>query len=94
MSFAQGATVPVNYLTVYQMLFVMGAVKKGDKVLVHSAAGGIGFAAIDLCKIAGAEVIGTASASKHEAVARARRASPHRLPDAGLRKRSEAHHRR
>ena len=68
MSFAQGATIPVNYLTVYQMLFVMGAVKKGDKVLVHSAAGGIGFAAIDLCNIAGAEVIGTASASKHAAL--------------------------
>ena len=65
MSFSQGAVVPVSYLTVYQMLFVMGGVKKGDKVLVHSAAGGIGFAAIDLCNIAGAEIIGTASASKH-----------------------------
>jgi NADPH:quinone reductase-like Zn-dependent oxidoreductase len=34
--------------------------------LVHSAAGGVGLAAIDLCRIYGAEVIGTASASKHE----------------------------
>jgi NADPH:quinone reductase-like Zn-dependent oxidoreductase len=63
---AQGAAIPVNYLTAYQMLHSMGSLKAGDKVLVHSAAGGVGFAAIDLCKIAGAEVIGTASRSKHE----------------------------
>src|SRR6185437_8462222 len=35
-------------------------------VLVHAAAGGVGIAAIQLCKLAGAEVIGTASASKHD----------------------------
>jgi len=66
MSFSQGATIPVNYLTVYQMLFGMGAIQPGDKILVHSAAGGIGLAAIDLIQLAGAEVIGTASKSKHE----------------------------
>lgn len=65
MTFSQGATIPVNYLTSYQMLVAMAGVKKGDVVLVHSAAGGVGFAAIDLCKIYGADVIGTASASKH-----------------------------
>ncbi len=70
-SHAQGAAIPVNYLTAYQMLFVMGSIRKGDRVLVHSAGGGVGFAAIDLCAIAGAEVIGTASAAKHE-VLRAR----------------------
>ncbi len=64
-SCAQAVALPVNYVTTYQMLFVMGAVKPGDKVLVHSAGGGVGFAAIDLCTIAGAEIIGTASASKH-----------------------------
>jgi NADPH:quinone reductase-like Zn-dependent oxidoreductase len=58
----------VNYLTVYQMLFVMGSIKRGERVLVHSAGGGIGFAAIDLCAIAGAEIIGTASAKKHPAL--------------------------
>jgi NADPH:quinone reductase-like Zn-dependent oxidoreductase len=39
--------------------------KSGERVLVHSAAGGVGLAALDLCRIYGAEVIGTASASKH-----------------------------
>jgi len=68
LSFAQGAAIPVNYLTVYQMLFVMGSIKRGERVLVHSAGGGVGFAAIDLCAIAGAEMIGTASASKHAAL--------------------------
>lgn len=65
MTFSQGAAVPVSYLTTYQMLFAMGSVRKGDKVLVHSAAGGIGLAAIELCRIAGAEVIGIASPGKH-----------------------------
>jgi NADPH:quinone reductase-like Zn-dependent oxidoreductase len=65
MSFSQGAALPVNYITAYQMLYVMGSVRPGDRVLVHSAAGGVGFAAIDLCRIAGAEIIGTASPAKH-----------------------------
>jgi synaptic vesicle membrane protein VAT-1 len=68
LNFPQAAAIPVNYLTAYQMLFVMGGVKKGDRVLVHSAAGGVGLAAIDLCKIADAQVIGLASKSKHEAL--------------------------
>lgn len=68
MTFAQGAAIPVNYLTVYQMLIAMGSLKAGERVLVHSAAGGIGLAAIDLCRIVGAEIIGTASAAKHAAL--------------------------
>jgi len=65
MSYEEGAAVPVNYLTAYQMLVQMGSLKSGERVLVHSAAGGVGLAAIDLCRIQGAEVFGTASASKH-----------------------------
>jgi D-arabinose 1-dehydrogenase-like Zn-dependent alcohol dehydrogenase len=47
------------------MLRRFGNVRAGDKVLVHAAAGGVGVAAIQLCRVAGAEVIGTASSSKH-----------------------------
>ncbi len=65
MSYEEGAAIPVNYLTAYQMLLQMGSLKRAERVLVHSAAGGVGLAAIDLCRIHGAEVIGTASASKH-----------------------------
>src|SRR3989442_3630996 len=65
MSFEEGAAIPVNYLTAVLMLRHFGNVKRGERVLVHAAAGGVGMAAIQLCKIAGAEVIGTASAAKH-----------------------------
>ena len=67
---------------------------RGERVLVHAAAGGVGMAAIQLCRIAGAEVIGTASASQARGAARGRRRARDRLPDAGLRGRGEAHHRR
>jgi NADPH:quinone reductase-like Zn-dependent oxidoreductase len=65
MSYEEGAALPVNYLTAYVMLLQMGSLKHGERVLVHSAAGGVGLAAIDLCAIHGAEVFGTSSASKH-----------------------------
>jgi NADPH:quinone reductase-like Zn-dependent oxidoreductase len=65
MSYEEGAAVPVNYLTACIMLLQMGSLKRGERVLVHSAAGGVGLAAIDICKIYGAEVFGTASPSKH-----------------------------
>jgi NADPH:quinone reductase-like Zn-dependent oxidoreductase len=66
MSFEEGAAIPVNYLTAVLMLRRFANVREGERVLVHAAAGGVGMAAIQLCRIAGAEVIGTASASKHE----------------------------
>jgi NADPH:quinone reductase-like Zn-dependent oxidoreductase len=65
MSFEEAAAIPVNYLTAVLMLRNFGNVRRGERVLVHAAAGGVGMAAIQLCKIAGAEVIGTASAAKH-----------------------------
>jgi NADPH:quinone reductase-like Zn-dependent oxidoreductase len=65
MGFEEAAAIPVNYLTAILMLRHFGNVREGDRVLVHAAAGGVGMAAIQLCRIAGAEVIGTASASKH-----------------------------
>lgn len=65
LSFEEGAAVPVNYLTAYQALEVMAGVRTGDKVLVHSAGGGVGLAAIDLCRHLGADVVGIASESKH-----------------------------
>ncbi len=60
------AALPVNYLTAHQMLHRVCAVHAGETVLVHGAAGGVGTAAVQLCRIAGARVIGTASRSKHE----------------------------
>ena len=68
MSFTEGAAIPVNYLTAILMLEVLGNARRGDRVLIHGAAGGVGLAAVQLCRIYGAEIIGTASASKHAAL--------------------------
>lgn len=64
-SFEAAAAIPVNYLTAVLMLRHFGNVKAGETVLVHAAAGGVGMAAIQLCRLAGASVIGTASVGKH-----------------------------
>ena len=60
------AALPVNYLTAWLMLIRLGNVRAGELVLVHAAAGGVGLAALQLCRWRGAEVIGIASAGKHE----------------------------
>jgi NADPH:quinone reductase-like Zn-dependent oxidoreductase len=68
LSFEQGAAIPVNYSTAYSGLFLMGGLKEGDRALIHAAAGGVGTAAVQMARAAGAEVFGTASASKHDAI--------------------------
>jgi NADPH:quinone reductase-like Zn-dependent oxidoreductase len=68
LSFEQGAAVPVNYATAYCALFLMGGLKEGERVLIHAAAGGVGTAAVQMARHRGAEVFGTASASKHDAI--------------------------
>lgn len=60
-----GAAIPVVYLTAWMALEQFGRVRAGDRVLVHSAGGGVGLAALDLIKWRGAYAIGTASAKKH-----------------------------
>jgi NADPH:quinone reductase-like Zn-dependent oxidoreductase len=68
LSFEQGAAVPVNYGTAYAGLVLMGGLREGDRVLIHAAAGGVGISATQIAAVRGAEVFGTASASKHEAI--------------------------
>jgi NADPH:quinone reductase-like Zn-dependent oxidoreductase len=66
MTVDEAAALPVNYLTAYQLVVVMGGLRKGQTMLVHSAGGGVGIAAIQLAKRVGARVIGTASSAKHD----------------------------
>lgn len=66
MSDEEAAAIPVNYLTAWQLMFAMGSLKEGETVLIHSAGGGVGIAAIQLAKHRGAKIIGTASKGKHE----------------------------
>jgi NADPH:quinone reductase-like Zn-dependent oxidoreductase len=68
MSFEQGAAVPVNYATAWSGLIRYGSLQEGERVLLHAAAGGVGIAATQIAKRAGAEVYGTASPGKHEAI--------------------------
>ncbi|HWM64690.1 MAG TPA: medium chain dehydrogenase/reductase family protein [Solirubrobacterales bacterium] len=68
LSFEQGAAFPVNYGTAYAALVIMGGLRPGDRVLIHAAAGGVGISATQVARNAGAEIFGTASASKHEAI--------------------------
>lgn len=68
LSFEQGAAFPVNYGTAYAALILMGGLREGDRVLIHAAAGGVGTAAVQVARNVGAEIFGTASASKHEAI--------------------------
>ncbi|TAM09755.1 MAG: alcohol dehydrogenase [Nevskiaceae bacterium] len=61
----QGAALPVNYLTAWQLLVVMGGLKADETVLIHNAGGGVGLAAIDIARHVGATIYGTASECKH-----------------------------
>jgi NADPH:quinone reductase-like Zn-dependent oxidoreductase len=65
LSFEQGAAIPVNYATAWAGLIGYGSLQPGERVLVHSAGGGVGIAATQIAKRAGAEVYGTASPGKH-----------------------------
>jgi NADPH:quinone reductase-like Zn-dependent oxidoreductase len=67
-SFEQGAAFPVNYGTAYAALVIMGGLREADRVLIHAAGGGVGIAATQIAKSRGAEVFGTASAPKHDAI--------------------------
>jgi NADPH2:quinone reductase len=61
MSFAQAAAYPTAYLTAYVALVRRARMERGESLLVHGAAGGVGLAAVDLGKQMGARVIATAS---------------------------------
>jgi NADPH:quinone reductase-like Zn-dependent oxidoreductase len=65
LTFEQGAAIPVNYGTAWAGLIGYGNVQPGERVLIHSAGGGVGIAATQIAKRAGAEVYGTASPGKH-----------------------------
>jgi NADPH:quinone reductase-like Zn-dependent oxidoreductase len=68
LSFEQGAAFPVNYGTAYAALVVMGGLKPAERVLIHAAAGGVGISATQIARNIGAEVFGTASPAKHDAI--------------------------
>jgi synaptic vesicle membrane protein VAT-1 len=66
MSFEEGAAFPVVYLTAYNMMVFTGNLRPMSSVLVHSAAGGVGLAAIQIAKTRRCTIFGTASRTKHD----------------------------
>lgn len=65
---AEAVSLVLNYTTAYQMLHRIAKVKSGSRVLIHGAAGGVGTAALELGRLAGLEMWGTASPGKHDLV--------------------------
>jgi NADPH:quinone reductase-like Zn-dependent oxidoreductase len=69
LSFEEAAAIPVNYLTAYALIVVMGSLHEGESILIHNAGGGVGLAALEIAKKIGAMTFGTASPSKHQFLA-------------------------
>src|SRR5690606_26154326 len=61
LSIAEAATLPIAFLTAHAALHDVAQMRRGQKVLIHAAAGGVGLAAVQLAVAAGLEVYGTAS---------------------------------
>jgi NADPH:quinone reductase-like Zn-dependent oxidoreductase len=62
---AECAALPLQYLTAWLLLKVMGSLAAGETVLIHNAGSGVGLAAIDIARHLGATIYGTASPGKH-----------------------------
>ncbi len=70
LSFAEGAALPMNYLTALFALKERGQVQPGERVLVHGAAGGVGTATLQVAKGLGATTVAVVSSAEKEQVAR------------------------
>ena len=68
LSLEEAATIPIAFLTAATALEYTGRMQQGDRVLIHSAGGGVGQAAVQLAGDAGAEIFATASVGKHDAL--------------------------
>lgn len=66
LSFEEAAAIPVNYLTAWILIKVMGSLQPEESILIQNAGGGVGLAAIDVAKHIGATIFGTSSPWKHD----------------------------
>jgi NADPH:quinone reductase-like Zn-dependent oxidoreductase len=60
LGFEESAAIPVAFMTAYYSLITLGRLRKGERVLIHSAAGGVGLAAVKIAQWIGAEIFVTA----------------------------------
>lgn len=64
MSFEAAATIPTTFFTAYYAMQHLARLQKGERILIHGAAGGVGIAAIQIAKHLGAEVFATAGSDE------------------------------
>src|SRR5258708_3899411 len=82
-SFGQAATIPIAFLTAYYSLLHLAKLCRGERVLIHAAAGVVGLAAVQLAQHAGAEIYATAGSSEKRAYLKSMRV-PHVLDSRSL----------
>lgn len=83
LSVGQAATIPIAFLTAYYSLHQLARLSKGERVLIHAAAGGVGLAAVQLAQQAGAEIFATAGSPEKRAYLKSMRV-PHILDSRSL----------
>jgi phthiocerol/phenolphthiocerol synthesis type-I polyketide synthase C len=71
LSFAAAATIPISFLTAHYALEHLGRLEQGERVLIHSATGGVGLAALQIARRVGAEVFATAGSEEKREYLRA-----------------------
>lgn len=64
LSFEDAATLPVAFMTAWYAMHHLGRIQRGEKILIHAATGGVGLAAIQLARLAGAEIFATAGSDE------------------------------
>jgi acyl transferase domain-containing protein/NADPH:quinone reductase-like Zn-dependent oxidoreductase/thioesterase domain-containing protein/NAD(P)-dependent dehydrogenase (short-subunit alcohol dehydrogenase family)/acyl carrier protein len=67
LSFEEAVTLPAAYMTAWYALHHVGGLKRGEKILIHAAAGGVGLAALEIAQAIGAEVFATAGSEEKRA---------------------------
>jgi len=65
-TFDEAAAIPVNYLTAYHSIVVMGNMLPGDRILIHGGAGGVGIAAVQIAKSRGLKIFATGGPAKQD----------------------------
>ena len=64
LGFEEAATIPVTFMTAWYALHHLGRIRRGEKILIHAATGGVGLAAIQIARLAGAEIFATAGSDE------------------------------
>ena len=82
-SSGQAATIPIAFLTAYYSLHHLARLSRGERILIHAAAGGVGLAAVQIAQLAGAEIFATAGSPEKRSYLKSMRV-PHIMDSRSL----------